>query len=474
MTAQTWLNELRRWQRFCFLVLWLLALQFVDASAESVNLQRSPVFVQRKVTFVSGSGSTKRRSDSERSLSLDKRHQAGPTEDTSSIANGTAAMSSSRRRRRQPSPLTSAKVLEVPLVTAEEVPNSSTAHQSVVAANTSWHWKSWQAEFLQLERLSSIAAAALGSSSVAIRARVDPTTLALSFTVGGCVLFIATVLCLCMRSEPKFGPQQESGHLAGEEYFDASPKVSRHPSASGSPTLLASRRQRESRSLSSKDAAPQSDFGEGFRVFSAARRSWGSSSSTDPGSRQRWLCPSLVVPSGMELVFAVRELFEGDRVKGAFSILDLTGQALSHVRIEETTLRCSISLFSLDDRLLASVRTKVAQEKGSQAGPAEVCWPSGEVFGTVCKDEPVPCGRYTLRDTAGQKVLSFHGNFLEKAINVVNARGRLVCDTERCSILFDDTPHYQVRVAPGIDAGLVLCGLLAIDYLVRLDCRQRS
>lgn len=30
---------------------------------------------------------------------------------------------------------------------------------------------------------------------------------------------------------------------------------------------------------------------------------------------------------------------------------------------------------------------------------------------------------------------------------------------------FDSEPHYRVRIAPHIDAGLVLCGLLALDKL---------
>jgi len=50
-------------------------------------------------------------------------------------------------------------------------------------------------------------------------------------------------------------------------------------------------------------------------------------------------------------------------------------------------------------------------------------------------------------------------------MNVVSPSGQLVCDTARCIVDFDSSPHYQVRVAPGADAGLVLCGVLAIDKI---------
>eukprot|EP00438_Fugacium_kawagutii_P031656 Skav207325 [mRNA] locus=scaffold3027:177565:192581:- [translate_table: standard] len=153
--------------------------------------------------------------------------------------------------------------------------------------------------------------------------------------------------------------------------------------------------------------------------------------------RNYWLCPSLVVPSGMELVFAVSELITAEKQQVSFHIVDLQGQPLSRVVVDEFGgSRGGIFLRSLDDRPLA--------------------W----VYGSIAKEDPVPNKRYTLRDKAGQRIFTYNGNFQEKAINVVSASGRLVCDTERCAAL-GTVPHFQVRVAPSVDAGLVLCGALA-------------
>lgn len=190
----------------------------------------------------------------------------------------------------------------------------------------------------------------------------------------------------------------------------------------------------------------------------------GSPSSRD--GRSRWLCPSLVVPSGMELVFAVSELIEAQKQQVSFHIVDMQGQPLSRVVVDEFGSRGGIFLRSLDERPLAWVRTGPLYEKG--AGVPQICWPSGEVYGTVAKEDPVPNKRYTLRDKSGQRIFTYNGNFQEKAINVVSASGRLVCDTERCQVPFGSTAHFQVRVAPSVDAGLILCGLLAIDKLRRV------
>lgn len=177
----------------------------------------------------------------------------------------------------------------------------------------------------------------------------------------------------------------------------------------------------------------------------------------------RPLCPCLVVPEGMELVFAVRDLLIKERQQISFSVVDTGGTPLSHVIVNEAGPQCGIVIQMLDKTPLAWVRTKMVHER--RGGLPEICWPSGEVFCSVVREEAVPTSRYMLRDTSGQRLLTFHGDFREKAVNVLSPGGRLVCDTERCDLDFDGSPHYQVRVAPNMDAGLVLCGLLAIDKL---------
>jgi len=72
---------------------------------------------------------------------------------------------------------------------------------------------------------------------------------------------------------------------------------------------------------------------------------------------------------------------------------------------------------------------------------------------------------YELRDAVGRRLFSLQGDFAEKAVNVLGAGGQPVCTTERCLLPLNHRSHYQVRIAPGTDAGLVLCGLLALDKL---------
>jgi len=264
----------------------------------------------------------------------------------------------------------------------------------------------------------------------------SPAIFLLSLVVVGMVLSVC--MALYCRSQPRFGPRQETSTALPPEVLRRA-RSSRSGFSGPPPSLLTS------------------------PVGSPSYRKASSSDKTLP--RTRWLCPSLVVPSGMELVFAVSEVVSADKQQIAFHIVDLQGQPLSRVVIDEFGSRCGIFLHSLDDRPLAWVRTAHLYEKGG--GLPEICWPSGEVYGTIAKEDPVPHKRYMLRDTSGQRLLTFNGNFQEKAINVVNASGRLVCDTERCAAPRGDAPYYQVRVAPSVDAGLILCGLLAIDKLRR-------
>lgn len=174
------------------------------------------------------------------------------------------------------------------------------------------------------------------------------------------------------------------------------------------------------------------------------------------------LCPSLVVPAGMEFIFAVRQAMTKERQMTAFSVVDMRGQPLSHIIANERSgAQCGIFLQALNKTPLASVQTRLMHERPGSL--PDICRPSGEVFCSLVCDGIPSCGRYILRHKNGHRLLAFHGDFREKATNVVNASGRLVCATERCQTDFDGEPHYQVRVAPNVDAGLVLCGLLAID-----------
>lgn len=174
------------------------------------------------------------------------------------------------------------------------------------------------------------------------------------------------------------------------------------------------------------------------------------------------LCPCLVVPDGMEFVFAVREVLTDERQELSFSVVDLEGSPLSHIIVNESGSgpQCGIFLQMLDREPLASVRTDMLFERAGRL--PEILLPSGEVF---CAMERDGSREYVLRDQRKQRLLRLQGNFRDKAVKVINASGQLVALSERCVIAFDGGSHYQVRVAPHADAGLVLCSLLAVDKI---------
>lgn len=174
------------------------------------------------------------------------------------------------------------------------------------------------------------------------------------------------------------------------------------------------------------------------------------------------LCPALLVPAGMEFIFAMPEAVEAGRQDAQFDVIDLKGTPLSRVVVSENTgKKRGIFLQTLTRQPLAEVQTEHLYVQPSRT--PYICWPSGEQYGYLKRDTAT--GRYKLKHHTGRKLLTFHGDFHEKAVNVVNSAGKLVCATERCILDFDSRPHYQVRVAPHVDAGLVICSLLAIDKL---------
>mmetsp|Transcript_108148 Transcript_108148/g.345395 ORF Transcript_108148/g.345395 Transcript_108148/m.345395 type:complete len:539 (+) Transcript_108148:69-1685(+) len=184
--------------------------------------------------------------------------------------------------------------------------------------------------------------------------------------------------------------------------------------------------------------------------------------STTRRTEGKQLCPCLVVPDGHEMNFAVRDLLTKEKQQLSFSVVDLEERPVTHVIVNEVGPHAGILIQLLDQTPLAWVRTKAVHEG---RGMPEICYPSGEMFCTVAKEEAVPTSGYTLRDKYGLRLCTMHGDFREKAVNVVNPSGRLICETERCELGSDGTPYYQVRVAPGVDVCLVLCGLLAVDKL---------
>jgi len=279
--------------------------------------------------------------------------------------------------------------------------------------------KHFRAAFVELQRMAKacVKTAVFGATS---RSRLSPSAYVICLVV--LALVVVAAVAMYFHSQRGFGPRQNHPqHATGSHGQPSCSTVSK-----GSPFR-------------------QEDI-------------------LDSQLQQRPLCPSLVVPSGMELVFAMPEMLTSQRQHLSFNILDLQGKPLSKVVVDEAGPKAGIILRSLDDRLLARVRTGHLHDTGT--GVPEICWPSGEVFGALVREAPRTSKHFTLRDWSGKPIFTFHGNFWDKAINVLNADGCLVCDTERCVMPFDKIgSYYQVRVAPEVDAGLIICSLFTIDKL---------
>jgi len=293
--------------------------------------------------------------------------------------------------------------------------------------------------------------------------------------VGSILVAVASIVLYSLSAQRAAARQQREPPDRGD-----AAAYGQKAQASGLPVLLTER---------SAVAVPQGKLPPWQRTASSCSLPPGPSRGTSPRlpgagppspmpPNGQLLCPDLVVPEGMEFVFAVREVLNTARQQISFSVVDLRGQPLSHIIVNESGPHCGVHLQMLDGTPLAWIRTECLYERSSRClttargreqgtgwGSIDICRPSGEVFCTVAKDADIPCYRYVLRNKAWQRLFTYYGNFRQKAVNVTNASGQLVCTSERCVMDFDEAPHYQVRVAPLTDAGLLLCGLLAIDKL---------
>lgn len=185
-----------------------------------------------------------------------------------------------------------------------------------------------------------------------------------------------------------------------------------------------------------------------------------SAASSDKNSKdkeQPLLCPSLVVPKGMDLVFAIRSALNQQRQEIDFDILDLQGAPLCRVVVAERGERkapcCGIFLQTLTRMPLAVVNT---EQVYAGTGPPSLCRPNGSLFGVLKHDGSAG---YTLKHTSGRRLLEFSGDFHRKTVTAVDSSGVRICVTEPIS------NGYQIRIGPRVDAGMVISCLLGIDKL---------
>lgn len=98
---------------------------------------------------------------------------------------------------------------------------------------------------------------------------------------------------------------------------------------------------------------------------------------------------------------------------------------------------------------------------------------SGDFFANFSKAEKGV--RFVIISKAGWKIY-FQGELGDGILNVTNEHGQLLATTEPCPQRpstahplerLSSTPplqYYQLRIGPLVDAGLLLCGLLALNW----------
>lgn len=196
-----------------------------------------------------------------------------------------------------------------------------------------------------------------------------------------------------------------------------------------------------------------------------------------------YLCPDLVVPEGTECVLAV-PVVAG--VRGApegsarpIAISDKHGKTLLQVVIDRVSQRRGG--MQLEERIaLKSARgnTTLAycEMSRQEAGGHNMCLvfkEDGDLFakldcdGTRKTDEHMDTlEHFELSSAVGGWHLDFYGNMADKNLNVTNEDSQLLATAEAADFSFAHPgTAYQLRVAPLADAGLILCVMMALDWV---------
>jgi len=88
-----------------------------------------------------------------------------------------------------------------------------------------------------------------------------------------------------------------------------------------------------------------------------------------------------------------------------------------------------------------------------------------ELFGSLERDPAQT--RFVFTHTCGSFQLFFDGIFDANSVFVTNERREQLADAEPCTMSFDPAgKFYRLRCTAGVDVGLVLCGMMAIDWIV--------
>lgn len=214
-----------------------------------------------------------------------------------------------------------------------------------------------------------------------------------------------------------------------------------------------------------------------------AQRTPGTGGSASSSARS--LCPGLVVPANSDCVLVIRimpkivdsETDMGDAAAGKplastraaleLDVFDLLGKSVLSASIAQqwpkqgdmvVTLRPLGAPRASDSGYLTQCRAGSIEKSISIYGKDDT------LFGHMKRD-PSSTG-YVLNSSRGELLFLFEGSFEDHRIRVFDRRHTLMAHTEPCKMAFEpEGQFYQTRIATGVDVGLVLSGLLAIQTM---------
>lgn len=180
---------------------------------------------------------------------------------------------------------------------------------------------------------------------------------------------------------------------------------------------------------------------------------------TSSRSAAEQLCPALIVPESEEMRFALMQNIFSWTPRQASKVLDNHGRVIANA--EGTCIgNDRMALRGPNDDLLCEVQRRSLDFADQNV--FDIFHPHGQLFGTLEKDTLNPT--FTVTSTSGSRLLIFQGDFRRKEIDITDPKsGDQVAQTGHGFFSCGRVGHYQVRVAGGVDAGLVMACCLAID-----------
>lgn len=198
------------------------------------------------------------------------------------------------------------------------------------------------------------------------------------------------------------------------------------------------------------------------------------------------LCPGLVVPPNSECVLAIRSLADLKPSSGGLSprqltpsaqkldILDLQGKPVMRAQIvcpwpQEQSFKnrppvVSVSTLRPSDHREEQLTFCRAGGEGGGRRSMYIYDKDDVLFGCIKRDVTRP--RYVLTSSRGGLQLLFEGDFLRHMVSVIKDNREMLAHAEPSGMTSEPSSHYyQVRVAAGVDVGLIISGLLSIDAM---------